>query len=58
MKAACFVGSGTCQRSRFFSAIIGKPLVAVSSKTAIQASSDRIGVITLRPSARTATAPN
>jgi hypothetical protein len=56
-EAACFVGSGTCQRSRFFSAIISKPLVALSVKTAaIQASPDCIGVTTLRP--RTATTLN
>ena len=56
-EAACFVGSGTCQRSRFFSAIISKPLVALAVKTAaIQASSDCIGVTTLRP--RTATTLN
>jgi len=59
MKAARFVGSGTCQRSRFFSAIISKPLVATSDKTAaVQASSERSGVTTLRPRARTATTPN
>jgi hypothetical protein len=59
MKAARFVGSGTCQRRRFFSAIFNKPIVTLSDKTAaVQAGSDRSGVTTLRPRARTATTPN